>query len=58
MPVVGIALGTLIGEAITVAMIVGTVLVIGGIGLVNLQATPAGLVRRATDRAGGREAAS
>ena len=57
MPVVGIALGALIGEPVTVAMIVGTVLVIGGIGLVNLRTTPGMLLRRATGRAADREAA-
>jgi drug/metabolite transporter (DMT)-like permease len=47
MPVVGIVLGALvIQEPVTVPMIIGTVLVIGGIGLVNLQASPAALLRR------------
>jgi drug/metabolite transporter (DMT)-like permease len=52
MPVVGIALGALVvGEAVDLAMIVGTILVIGGIGLVNLQASPRALARRAGRRA-------
>jgi hypothetical protein len=58
MPVVGIALGALIGEAVTVAMIVGSALVIGGIGIVNLRATPAVLLRRAAGRAPSRGATS
>jgi drug/metabolite transporter (DMT)-like permease len=55
MPVVGITLGVLVvGEAVDLAMIVGTTLVIGGIGLVNLGASPAVLLRRSM----GRQAAS
>jgi drug/metabolite transporter (DMT)-like permease len=51
MPVVGIALGALVaGEAVDLPMIVGTILVIGGIGLVNVHATPAALLRRAARR--------
>jgi drug/metabolite transporter (DMT)-like permease len=56
MPVVGITLGALIGEPVTVAMIAGTVLVIGGIGLVNLRSGPGVLLRRATGRAADRTA--
>ena len=52
MPVVGIALGALVaGERVDLPMIVGTVLVIGGIGLVNLHDNPVALVRRLTRRA-------
>jgi drug/metabolite transporter (DMT)-like permease len=52
MPVVGIALGVLIaGEAVDLPMIVGSLLVIGGIGLVNLPASPSALVRRVGRRA-------
>lgn len=50
MPVVGIALGALIGEAVTAPMIVGSALVIGGIGLVNLRGTPTIPRRRAVGR--------
>ncbi len=47
MPAVGIALGALVAnEPVTVPMIVGTLLVIGGILLVNLHATPAAMFRR------------
>jgi len=35
LPIVGIALGTLIGEAITWYRVLGTALIIGGVGLVN-----------------------
>jgi drug/metabolite transporter (DMT)-like permease len=47
MPAVGIALGVLLaGETVDLAMIAGSILVIGGIGLVNLRASPRGLARR------------
>jgi len=38
LPVVGIAMGTIRGEAITLERVVGTALIIGGIALVNTQA--------------------
>lgn len=51
MPVVGIALGALVaGEAIDLPMIVGTVLVIGGIGLVNLRTSLAARLSRSGTR--------
>ena len=54
MPVVGIALGALVaGERVDLSMIAGTILVIGGIGLVNLPASPRALVRRAAGREAG-----
>ena len=46
LPVVGIALGTLLGEPVTVERIAGTVLIIAGIALVNSGPT----LRRIVDR--------
>ena len=46
-PVVGIALGALVAsEPVDLPMILGTILVIGGIGIVNLRFTPTALLRR------------
>ena len=49
MPVVGIALGALVGEPVTAAMLIGTLLVIGGIGIVNLRTTVPPRLRHVRD---------
>ena len=47
MPVIGITLGAVVArEPVTLPMVIGTILVIGGIGLVNLHASPSALLRR------------
>jgi len=49
LPVFGIALGTLIGEAITLNRILGTVLIIGGVALVNSRYGARPLFQRRTE---------
>ena len=48
LPVVGIALGTLLGEPVSAERVAGTVLIIAGIALVNSGPT----LRRLADRRG------
>ena len=45
LPVVGITLGTLRGEAITIERVAGTALIVGGIALVNSSACGAAVAR-------------